>query len=120
MQGVPAEVSLLATAVEEKTNQQVLFREVNERIAELSGDWSETGVGLFVCECSDPKCAEALEISPDEYERVRANSARFVVRAGHQLPEVERVVERNEHYLVVEKIGAAAMVARASDPRQHA
>ena len=105
--------------VEEKANQQVIFREVNERIAELSDDWSETGVGLFVCECSDPACAEALEISPDQYERVRSNGARFVVVSGHQLPEVERVVETNEAFLVVEKIGAAAGIARASDPRRH-
>ncbi len=105
---------------EDKARSQVVFREVNEHIAELSGDWGETGVGLFVCECSDPACAEALEISPAEYERVRADGARFLVVAGHQLPEVERVVEGNDRFLVVEKFGAAAMVARDSDPRQHA
>lgn len=112
-------MSLLAAAVEDKANQQVLFREVNERIAELGGDWSETGVSLFVCECSNPACAEALEIAPDEYERVRNNSARFIVAAGHQLPEVERVVESNDRFLVVEKFGAAAVVARSADPRRH-
>ena len=109
----------MASAAEEKANQQVLFREVNEHIAELGGDWSETGVSLFVCECSNPACAESLEIRPEEYERVRGNGARFVVLAGHQLPEVERVVQGNDRFLVVEKIGAAAEIARASDPRQH-
>ena len=104
---------------EDKASRQVVFREVNERIAELSGEWSEAGVGLFVCECSDTACAEALEIGPDEYERVRADGARFVVLPNHQLPEVERVVETNDRFLVVEKFGAAAVVARASDPRQH-
>lgn len=106
----------MAAAVEEKANHQVLFREVNEHIAELEGDWSETGVSLFVCECSNPDCAESLEIRPEEYERVRGQSARFVVAAGHQLLEVERVVESNDRFLVVEKIGAAAEIARASDP----
>ena len=107
-------------AAEDKANEQALFRDVNEHIAELSADWSETGVSLFVCECSDPACAEALEITPAEYEQVRADGARFVVLAGHQLPEVERVVEGNDRFLIVEKFGSAAEVARASDPRQHA
>src|SRR5262245_47986358 len=106
-------------AVKEKANQQVLFREVNEHIAELRGGWSETGVRLLVCECSNPGCAEALEIRPDEYERVRADGARFVVAAGHQQAEVERVLEDRGRFLVVENIGAAAEIARASDPRQH-
>ena len=120
MQCRRARVSLLTAALERKANQQVLFREVNERIAELPGEWSETGVGLFVCECSDPACTGALEISPAEYEQVRADGARFLVLAGHQLPEVERVVGGNDRYLVVEKFGEAAAIARASDPRNHA
>ena len=118
--GTPAEVSLSAAATDEKARRPVVFREVNEHIAELSGDWSETGVRLLVCECSDPACAEALEITPAEYEQVRAEGARFVVLAGHQLADVERVVEGNGRFLVVEKIGAAAVVTRGSDPRQHA
>lgn len=104
---------------EEKARRQVVCREVNEHIAELNGEWSATGVGLFVCECSIPDCAEALEISPAEYERLRADGARFVVLPGHQLPEVERVVEGNNRFLVVEKFGAAAVVARAANPRRH-
>jgi hypothetical protein len=74
---------------------------------------------LFVCECSDQECAEALEITAAEYERVRADGARFVVCAGHQLPELERVVEGNDRFLVVEKVGPAGTIARASDPRRH-
>ena len=106
-------------AVKEKANHQVLFREVNEHIAELSGEWNETGVSLFVCECSNPECAEALEITQGEYERVRADSVRFVVAAGHQQVAVERVVEDRGRFLVVENTGAAAEIARASDPRRH-
>jgi thioredoxin 1 len=112
-----AEVSPGA-AVEDKAKKQVLFREVNERIAELSREWGETDVSLFVCECSNPECAEALEIRPDEYERVRAHADRFVVAAGHHQAEVERVVEDSDRFVVVENHGAAAEIARASDPRR--
>jgi hypothetical protein len=113
-------VRALATAVEKNARNQVLFREVNEHIAELSSAESEAGVSLFICECSNEACAEPLEITPAEYEQVRTDGARFVVLSGHQLPEVERVVDGNGRFLVVEKLGAAATIARASDPRQHA
>lgn len=106
-------------AVEKNARNQVLFREVNEHIAELSGAESEAGVSLSICECGNPNCAESLEITPAEYEQVRADRARFVVLSGHQLPEVERVVDGNGRFLVVENVGAAATIARASDPRQH-
>ena len=109
-----------AERIEDRARRQLVFREVNEHVAELDGDWSQTGVSLFVCECSKPECAEVLEISPAEYDRVRSDSARFVVLPGHQLREAERVVEGNGRFLVVEKIGDAAAIARASDPRRHA
>jgi hypothetical protein len=103
--------------VDKAARNQVVFREVNERIAELTELISETGVSLFICECSDPACTESLEVSAGEYEAVRANGARFLILSGHQIPEVERVVDGNGRFLVVEKIGRAAEIARAGDPR---
>lgn len=110
----------MSSAVEAAARHQVVFREVNERIAELTGLLNETGVNLLICECSDPTCAESLEITQEEYEAVRAEPARFVVRHGHELPEVERVIGGNARYLVVETIGAAAAIAEAGNPRHSA
>ena len=107
-----------AGAVEKNARKQVVFREVNERIAALSGQLSEIGVSLFICECSDSACAESLEITPAEYEQVRAHGARFVVVPGHQLAEVERVVDGTSRFLVVETVGSAASIACDSDPRR--
>jgi hypothetical protein len=76
------------------------MREVNDRIAELAGEWNETGVSLFVCECSDLECAEAIEISSVEYKRIRAGESHFVF-PGHEQPGWERVVERNRRFIVV-------------------
>ena len=44
---------------------------------------------------------------------------RFLVVAEppHVYPEVERIVEANDRYIVVEKIEAAAVVAAEHDPR---
>lgn len=100
-------------AVEKAARNQVVFREVNERIAELTGLLNETGFNLFICECSDPACAESLEITAAEYEAVRADGARFVIVRGHEIPEAERVVDGNGRFIVVEKTGAAAEIARS-------
>jgi hypothetical protein len=101
-----------AVSVEKNARHQVRFARVNERIAELSSDRGETNVRLFICECSSQACAEALEITAAGYERVRTDGARFVVLPGHQLPDVERVIEGSGRFLVVEKLGAAAAIAR--------
>jgi hypothetical protein len=109
-----------AVSAEKNARNQLLFRAVNEQIAALSRTGTEMSVSLFICECSDEACAEALEIPTAEYERVRTHGARFVLLPGHQLPDRERVLEGSNRFIVVEKLGAAAAIARASDPRQHA
>jgi hypothetical protein len=91
-----------------------LFREVNERIGEISqGTPAE-----FICECGDKDCRSPVRLSTAEYERVRAEPTRFLVRPGHEMPEVERVVERHEQFFVVEKDeGGPAALAVETDPR---
>ena len=108
---------MVTASVDKNARNQVAFREVNERIAELTNEWRQTDMSLFVCECSDTTCAESLEISPAEYEEVRADGARFVICRGHDIPEVERVVAGNGRFIVVEKIGPAGTIARDADPR---
>jgi hypothetical protein len=74
---------------------------VNDRIAELGGEWNVSGVSLFVCECGDPGCAEKLEIAAAEYERIPTDEDHFLVFPGHEQPESERVVERSSRFVVV-------------------
>jgi len=93
---------------------QALWREVNERIravAETSGDME------FLCECADLDCTEAVKLSIGEYERIRSLGVRFPIAVGHDFPEVENVVEENDGYVVVQKIGIAAEEAERLDPR---
>jgi hypothetical protein len=107
---------VVIATVEQNAQQQVVFREVNEQIARLT---NEVGVSVLICECSDVTCAESLEIARTEYDRVRSHSDHFVVAPGHQLDEIETVIGGNGRFLVVEKIGAAATIAQASDSRRH-
>ena len=72
----------------------------------------------FTCECGHLECAERFAMTVAEYQTIRAESTRFAVIPGHELPEVESVVERHPTYLVVEKRAKDAQeVARETDPR---
>jgi len=45
---------------------------------------------------------ELLHVGPAEYRRVR-EAGNFVVLNGHESPEIERVVGRQNGYLIVDK-----------------
>jgi len=105
-----------------RARNEALFREVNERIVEF-----ETGLGgyerddsllvRFVCECPREDCSEVIEVTREQYERVRDGSRRFLVLPGHEDGDIAKVVEQHSTYLVVEKTGEAAAVAEEQDPR---
>ncbi len=107
----------MPTRAERQGRNESLFREVNERIAELNQTFHIEGRSEFLCECSREECKQPVSISIDEYEGVRRASTRFFVIPGHEDESVERVVERNERYVVVEKFGEAADEADDLDPR---
>jgi hypothetical protein len=99
---------------------QSLFRDVNERVSEINkahdlwvtlSDW--------ICECADETCTEPIELTPQQYERVRENPTHFIVAPGteHVVFDVERVVEQHQRYWVVSTVGEAASVATHLDPR---
>jgi hypothetical protein len=94
-----------------------MFRDVNEGIQR--GQWPgdpEAPIG-FRCECARLGCNQLVALTLGEYEAVRANPRRFVIIRGHDLPEVEVVVEDHDDYAVVEKVGAAGDEAALQDPR---
>ena len=56
-----------------------------------------------MCECGAPACRERIEIPLAEYRAIRDRDRHYAVAHGHDLPEIERVVERAPGYSVVEK-----------------
>ena len=99
---------------ERLARNEILFREINERLDEMSIPWSKTTD--YLCECSEMSCNKIVELRNDEYERVRSRPTVFVVVPGHQRPNIEKVVETNEGFLLVEKIVAVEEIVR-EDPR---
>ena len=57
----------------------------------------------FLCECSDPRCNERLPLGMDEYDRLHARADVYSLVPGHEVPDVEVVVERAEGWVAVRK-----------------
>ena len=100
---------------------QSRFRRSNERLqrAAYSHRFRAADRVPFLCECGDPGCFEAVMLSMEEYERVRKHPNRFVLVAGHEDAEAahERIIEAEEGYAVVEKVGVAGTEAARLDER---
>lgn len=95
---------------------QSMFREVNERIVELTQRWPEEP--QFVCECLSTSCTETVALTLDEYEAVRSDPACFLVAPGHNVAAVEETVRSTDRYLVVRKLGRGHDLAVEFDPRK--
>jgi hypothetical protein len=98
---------------------EAIFRQVNEQIRSLNQDFGTTeGTMEVVCECGDGDCTDRLEVGVSAYERVRGNSRLYVIAKGHEIPDLEEVVEQADGYDVVRKNeGIPAELSRELDPR---
>jgi hypothetical protein len=98
---------------------EAAFRAVNEEIEELQRGMASVSDDRMhiVCECGDLSCVERLAVTVVKYEEVRGDATLFFVAPGHDLPDVEDVVERTEGFHVVRKRAGAGEVAKATDPR---
>jgi hypothetical protein len=102
---------------ERAARNEEVFRDVNERI-EHGAEMHDVGQARYHCECESASCFEMVALDRVSYERVAAERYRFVVVPGHEDPAIERVVERHEAYLVVEKVGEARQQLDRDHPQE--
>ena len=91
---------------ERLAKNEALLRAVNERIHEVGERLQvlpDDELLEFRCECGRPECDDSLSMTPAEYEHVRSDNDRFAVLPGHEEHQIERIVERTDRYLVVDK-----------------
>ncbi|HZD87896.1 MAG TPA: hypothetical protein VE088_07820 [Gaiellaceae bacterium] len=103
----------MSSSEERAARNEVLFREVNGHIEELAQRIRRIDSFAIVCECSHRDCMAGIEVEPEAYRAVRVHPLRFLLSPGHEQLEIERVVERTAHYVVVEKTGLAAAAVGA-------
>jgi hypothetical protein len=109
----------MASRKERIALNEAAFRTANERM----NAWSEradarTEPHGFLCECADDDCRTWLKLTAREYEAVRADPMRFLIVPGHERPDAERVIERHDHYAVIEKYEEARRIVEGRDPRR--
>jgi hypothetical protein len=98
---------------------EAVFREANERIEEVNRTFEPlTGELVLVCECGSAECVEKISVTAPAYEELRSDPTHFAIVPGHEIPDVESIVEHHEGYDVVKKDeGVPQRIAEATDPR---
>ena len=104
---------------ERAARNEEIFRDVNKRIEEGAEHHGVSGCLPFHCECGAATCVETIEIPPDRYEAIVRERYHFVVIPGHEEPRIERTVESEPDFLVVEKIGEARQQIDRDHPQQY-
>jgi hypothetical protein len=107
---------------ERVARNQSAFRDANERIEAAADAMIDLDRIPLICECPRRSCTAIARLSRSEYEHVRSSPVRFWVVPGHENTnvdgvEIARVVERHEHYSVLEKVADAGAIAAELDPR---
>jgi hypothetical protein len=99
---------------ERAARNQLLFRSVNARIEELGEKVLTSAHEVdFACECADTECTEMIALTLPEFQAIKRIKNQFIVRAGHNLPEVEDVLATRDGYAIVTKRGAGAEYVHA-------
>jgi hypothetical protein len=96
---------------------ELIFRELNQKVVDGLAELKELAIAHdqaslapntteqlhFYCECSNIDCHERVLISPAEYEKIHEDTRRFVIAKGHQIPEIEKILNSTPEYDIVEK-----------------
>lgn len=121
---MPLLVSRYASLMDKRaarvSENEALFRRVNERIEQINESFATvTDTFEVICECADSGCVTQISIANDAYEQVRTDATLFIVAPGHENAELEDTIDTQTDYLVVRKhAGLPTRVAEETDPRR--
>jgi hypothetical protein len=93
-------------------------RGINEQIEQARGSIPPDSFIRIVYECGYEKCVAFIEVTMDEYRRIRNDPRQFGVVKEHVIQEVEETVLEGDRFSIVAKReGTAAEVAIRTNPR---
>jgi hypothetical protein len=95
---------------------EAAFRIANERMAaweEVPRDAEE----LFFCECASFECRQKVPLTHAMYENVRSHPEWFLIVPGHEVPDLEEVVQRGDAHWIIEKPDLVADITKGTNPR---
>jgi hypothetical protein len=98
-----ASVLMRAARADRIAQTESFFRAVNDEIARTDGH----GTTLFLCECGNSACTEGIELTSAALQHLHAERGLSVVLPGHEIPDLETVVDSHDGYLVVRRTALA-------------
>jgi len=99
------------------TRNEASFRSLNESLGGRVHD-PDTNRAGFVCECGDADCAATVRVNMERYEEVRRDPHLFLIEPGHEILDVEDVVQRTDGFLVVRKHDDVSDIVHETNPRE--
>jgi len=58
----------------------------------------------FNCECSDVRCHKRIIMKQSEYQEIHKRRDNFIMVCGHEITEMERIVQKLPTYNVIQKL----------------
>ena len=83
-------------------DNESIFREANERIAESARNLSLSGPAPFLCECPDERCTQLIPMALEEYAAARQGRSQFFTVPGHE-PGSAAVLEQNDRFTLIDR-----------------
>ena len=81
---------------------QLLHREVNLRIREITGSFPANGPVDFLCECGQDSCAVTIQLTEPQWDAVARDGDCILLASEHaEAVNGRRVVAENGRFLLV-------------------
>jgi hypothetical protein len=100
--GIHPEIFEVMSREERVVQTEEFFRDVNDVIARTRGSNGSS----FLCECANPFCNVTFEMSGHDLQTLHSTPGDYVVLAGHDIPDLEQVVQSQNGYAIVRKRAA--------------
>jgi len=100
--GLHPEVLEVMSREERVLQTEAFFRDVNDVIARTRG----SNGSRFLCECANPFCNVTFEMSGHDLQTLHATPGNYVILAGHDIPDLQDVVQNQNGYEIVRKRAA--------------
>lgn len=97
---------------------EAIFRQINEEVQnglneleKIAGEDGQSSMVAkhddvplhFYCECADITCHERIEMNLSEYKVLHYDRRQFIIKPGHEIDEIEDIVDEDKDVTVVKK-----------------
>jgi hypothetical protein len=79
------------------------YRQINDLIARNGRRDGQ----VYMCECANPYCNVTMDVTDEDITTLHSVPGYYLILPGHEIPEVEQVVQQTATYTIVTNDGTA-------------